>query len=413
MYANPRYLAIAGCKPETVLGTGWLETIHPDDRPRVEGLLAPDATDSYGEIRFCLPDGAVRHSCLYLAPVFDSQHQLVSYVGAAEDITERRQISQMKDEFISMVSHELRTPLSSIQGSLGLLAAGVLDDRAFLEAIALMKAPEEMVHHTEQIQPIEILWDTVPVVAYQSALPAPNSGNGRVILLHGLSGSASQWTATLSILSQAGYNSIALDLPGHGRSGLPTTHLLTPRWMGQALATWLEALPTMPTVLVGHSLGGWVVLQAGLKGLDSIAGLVLVASAGLEGIALQPPKLDFSGGLAGLTQQVLNSMFYQPKRVNPQVLQALLTEAMMSPGLTALRPEGVLQPQDLQQIRCPVQVIWGEQDQIIPATWAQAFVDNLPQAELALIPECGHFPHLETPEVFHECLSRFIATHLL
>jgi signal transduction histidine kinase len=45
-----------------------------------------------------------------------------------QDITERRAIDKMKNEFISLVSHELRTPLSSIRGSLGLLAAGVLDN---------------------------------------------------------------------------------------------------------------------------------------------------------------------------------------------------------------------------------------------------------------------------------------------
>jgi PAS domain S-box-containing protein len=43
-----------------------------------------------------------------------------------QDITERRQIDRMKDEFISVVSHELRTPLTSIHGSLGMLASGLL-----------------------------------------------------------------------------------------------------------------------------------------------------------------------------------------------------------------------------------------------------------------------------------------------
>ncbi|WP_331040753.1 ATP-binding protein [Allosphingosinicella sp.] len=47
------------------------------------------------------------------------------YVAVVQDITERRRLEQMKDEFVATVSHELRTPLTSIAGSLGLLAGGV------------------------------------------------------------------------------------------------------------------------------------------------------------------------------------------------------------------------------------------------------------------------------------------------
>ena len=55
------------------------------------------------------------------------------YVAVIRDATARKQIEQMKSEFVSTVSHELRTPLTSIAGSLGLLAggaAGDLPDRA-------------------------------------------------------------------------------------------------------------------------------------------------------------------------------------------------------------------------------------------------------------------------------------------
>jgi urea ABC transporter urea binding protein len=47
-------------------------------------------------------------------------------VGIFRDVTERRQVEGMKDQFVSMVSHELRTPLTSIRASLGLLASGVI-----------------------------------------------------------------------------------------------------------------------------------------------------------------------------------------------------------------------------------------------------------------------------------------------
>jgi PAS domain S-box-containing protein len=49
-------------------------------------------------------------------------------IAIAQDISERRAIERMKDEFVSVVSHELRTPMTSIRGSLGLLASGKLGD---------------------------------------------------------------------------------------------------------------------------------------------------------------------------------------------------------------------------------------------------------------------------------------------
>ena len=46
------------------------------------------------------------------------------------DVTQRREVDRMKNEFVSVVSHELRTPLTSIRGSLGLLAGGALGELA-------------------------------------------------------------------------------------------------------------------------------------------------------------------------------------------------------------------------------------------------------------------------------------------
>jgi signal transduction histidine kinase len=52
---------------------------------------------------------------------------LIGAVVIFKDVTDRRLVEQMKDEFVSVVSHELRTPLTSIRSTLGLLASGWLD----------------------------------------------------------------------------------------------------------------------------------------------------------------------------------------------------------------------------------------------------------------------------------------------
>lgn len=69
---------------------------------------------------------------LSLTSIQDSFGNVLGYVGVAFDITERKKIERLKNEFISTVSHELRTPLTSIKGSLSLISSGkvaVLPDK--------------------------------------------------------------------------------------------------------------------------------------------------------------------------------------------------------------------------------------------------------------------------------------------
>jgi PAS domain S-box-containing protein len=64
----------------------------------------------------------------FKTPIFDENNKVIGTTGFSRDISERKKIEQMKDEFVSMVSHELRTPLTSIQGSLGLVLSKVLGE---------------------------------------------------------------------------------------------------------------------------------------------------------------------------------------------------------------------------------------------------------------------------------------------
>jgi PAS domain S-box-containing protein len=73
-------------------------------------------------------DGSRLTVQLTLTPMSTTDGALLGFIGVASDITTRKAVERMKDEFISVVSHELRTPLTGIRASLGLLAGGVLGD---------------------------------------------------------------------------------------------------------------------------------------------------------------------------------------------------------------------------------------------------------------------------------------------
>jgi PAS domain S-box-containing protein len=128
VYANSAALRLFGAPgPDALVGKPLLERIHPEDRPEVirrmkelrEGKPVP-----LREERVLRLDGSVAEVEVSAIP-FPYREKPAAQV-VLRDITQRKEIERMKEEFVSLVSHELRTPITSIQGSLGLMASGVM-----------------------------------------------------------------------------------------------------------------------------------------------------------------------------------------------------------------------------------------------------------------------------------------------
>jgi PAS domain S-box-containing protein len=100
---------------------------YPRDRDPIQRALAGERS-MVADLEFRPRTGDGRRIPLecWGSPVFDETGRVAYALCAFYDISERRKIERMKDEFVSVVSHELRTPLTSIQGAIGLLENGVL-----------------------------------------------------------------------------------------------------------------------------------------------------------------------------------------------------------------------------------------------------------------------------------------------
>ena len=119
-----------GYTEAALLATDFQTLTHPDDLAvdlgLVQQMLADEIPFYQIEKRYLHQNGTIVFAMLSVSLARDHAGAPLYFISQLEDITQRRQIDQMKREFISTVSHELRTPLTSIRGSLGLIEGGVL-----------------------------------------------------------------------------------------------------------------------------------------------------------------------------------------------------------------------------------------------------------------------------------------------
>ena len=111
---------------EAVLGMGAAEAGGDGVNP-VRATLSSGVGREVKDAAFRRADGS-SFPVEYASTPIVEDGQITGAVVTFRDVTERREVERMKDEFVSVVSHELRTPLTSIRGSLGLLAAGKLGE---------------------------------------------------------------------------------------------------------------------------------------------------------------------------------------------------------------------------------------------------------------------------------------------
>lgn len=251
-----------------------------------------------------------------------------------------------------------------------------------------------------------------------------------LVLLHGDGDSAVSWRWVLPHLART-HRVYAPDLPGFGDSAKPPADY-SPAFFASFVAAFLDTLGHARAVVAGNSLGGLVALRLALGDPARVTALGLVNSAGL-GRAVNPGLLPLilpgGGELAiawsktplGAEQRAwwrATLLFARPERV-PAAWLAEQDRLARLPGfleatvvsLRAVFDLGGQREVLLEQLpRLPMRtlVVWGRDDLVFPEGQARAAVERLQQGSLALIPDCGHLPHVERPDLFAAALGRFL-----
>ena len=252
-----------------------------------------------------------------------------------------------------------------------------------------------------------------------------NSGNS-VILLHGGGGYIELWKH--NILELAKHHCVyAFDMVGAGRTDKADADY-TFDFMAQFTRDFMKALNISKASFIGTSAGGGVALTLTLNFPELVDRLILVGSVGLGKeisfllrITTVPGLGKLFGspsksGLAMLCKQAV----YDSNLVTDEVVEEFYQMAIL-PGAAAttlnvgrsnLNIWGQFhQPitERLAAITVPTLIIWGRQDPMVPVTHAQSAAKMIPNAQLAIIEECGHWSPIEHPQKFNQLVSEFLS----
>lgn len=243
-------------------------------------------------------------------------------------------------------------------------------------------------------------------------------GLTNIVFIHGAGLDHTVWTLFNRYFARNGFNSIAVDLPGHGRSGgLPPSSIEeSARW----LTDLLNALEIENATLVGHSMGALVALETAHLARSTIDRLVLLGAA--VPMTVADPLLSAAGANdhSAVDMIMLFSHAYASQlggnpvagihilNSNMRLLERHLENVLYTDLKACHEYAGGLEA--AAGINIPVNLILGAEDRMTPPAQAAGLINALDGAKVDILPGCGHMMLSEQPEAVHCALAGILRT---
>lgn len=260
--------------------------------------------------------------------------------------------------------------------------------------------------------------------AYTGGRPF-DAGRPAVVFLHGAQCDHSVWILQSRFLAHHGYSVLALDLPGHVRSGGPA--LPTVEAIAACVAAGLAASGATQWLLVGHSMGSLVALEVARREPARTRGVALVGTAfpmrvsdALLAATRERPEdamlmIDTWAHSPGLAATQLRpgmpgpgfSHFDQYRRLMQRVAAVSGPSVLATDFAACNAYTGGLDA--ARALACPALFILGRSDQMTPRRAAQPLIDACADATVVEVERCGHVLMAEQPDAVRVALQRFAA----
>jgi pimeloyl-ACP methyl ester carboxylesterase len=261
--------------------------------------------------------------------------------------------------------------------------------------------------------------------------------NPAVLFIHGTGAWSETWKGTMKVVSEAGFYTVAVDMPPFGFSERPHDNSYQRTDQAKRLIALLDALHIQKVILVGHSYGGGATLETAMQAAGRVDRMVLIDVA----LALQvSPEEQQATSLVKILLSIgpLRNAFVSTTISNPLFTARLLRGFVKDPqDVTASWVKIYQQPipvkggtktvgawlptlftyedealsthlSNYDKIAIPVHLIWGEKDAVTPLSQGTHLKEHITSSTLTILKDVGHIPQIEDPEALYSDLLQFL-----
>lgn len=254
------------------------------------------------------------------------------------------------------------------------------------------------------------------IFAYSGSKPH-KKGQKAIIFVHGTGMDHTVWVLPSRYFARHGFNVLALDLPAHGKS--KGNALQTIDGMADSVIDTMNSVDFDNAILVGHSMGSLVTLNAAARYSDRVKSLALIGITAPMGV--HPKMLQSAANNDHLVIDMLTYWGYSKSaqlggNENPGIWMAGTTQRLLERAcddiihtdLTACASyeTGI---EDAKKIKCPTLFILGGRDNMTPVRSAQELVHSISGARTEIITGSGHSLMMEKPDAVLDALITVVS----
>jgi pimeloyl-ACP methyl ester carboxylesterase len=240
-----------------------------------------------------------------------------------------------------------------------------------------------------------------------------------IVMVHGAQHDHSVWILQSRYLAHHGYNVLAVDLPGHGKSG--GAPLKTVEDIAMWLVQVIESIGISACHWIGHSMGSLAVLEAAAKRPKSALSVVLIGTAApmrVSDLLLTAAKENEPEALAMINLWSHAMLTHTPGSPGPGFSVFVQNRRLMErqkPGVllndfsACNQYDGAMAA--AKKLVCPVLCITGKNDQMTPPKASANLIETLRQVttvQADLLTHCGHAAMSERPDAVLESIKRHL-----